>query len=160
MVENQRNTRRWREYNRLAQREDEYLRKMDNEAMLRNDPASHMNFSSVDYDIVTLGYRTGHGGDKLKYTDLMTKWRESMRALRIQSKRSGCRMYDVLTWKPTKPCALLVPKPERPVTPTPDNGRLSSPKKPEVARPRNMLHSLDKVEDVPVKDTNDNRTNW
>ncbi|KAL2622917.1 hypothetical protein R1flu_003122 [Riccia fluitans] len=160
MIENHRNTKRWREYNRLERGEDEYLRKIENEAMLRKDPGWRVNFSSVNYDIVTLGYSDGHAGDKLKYTDLVKKWRESMRALRLQSKQSGTRMYDVVTWKPQRPCSLPLPKPERPVTPTQDNGSLPSPRMPEVARPRNMLHSLDKVEDVPIASTNDVRTNW
>ncbi|OAE26212.1 hypothetical protein AXG93_3457s1390 [Marchantia polymorpha subsp. ruderalis] len=156
--EKHRNVKRWREFNRLEKREDEYLRRIDNEAMLRKDPGWRVNFSSVNYDIVTLGYTEGHDGDKLKYQDLMFKWRQSMRALRLQSKQSGCRMYDVVTWKPQRPCRLPAPKPELPVTPTAE--RLPSPKKPEMARPRNMLHSMYKLEDVPIGCTNDNRTNW
>lgn len=71
--EKHRNVKRWREFNRLEKREDEYLRRIDNEAMLRKDPGWRVNFSSVNYDIVTLGYTEGHDGDKLKYQDLMFK---------------------------------------------------------------------------------------
>lgn len=80
-----------------------------------------------------------------------------MRALRIQSKQNGARMYNVLSWKPHKPCRAPPLKPEPPQAPDPNLA--PSPRKPKLPLPRNMLHLDDKCIDVPTGHSNDIRTN-
>lgn len=89
------------------------------------------------------------------------RWHACMRSLRLQSKQSGARMYNVMTWKPQKPCCIPPPKPEQSDPPEEiPKEKPPAERPPSPARPRNILHSLDRVEDVPIGSTQDNRTNW
>ncbi|CAM6104872.1 unnamed protein product [Calypogeia fissa] len=146
-----------REFTRLERREQEYLKKISDEAEYRRDPGARKIMSSVRYNILCPDFRPPEDMFPIK----MKKWRACMRSLRLQSKQSGARMYNVMTWKPQKPCCVPPPKPDPNELPQEiPKEKLPAERAPSPARPRNMLHSLDRLEDVPVGNTQDNRTNW
>ncbi|CAM6128825.1 unnamed protein product [Calypogeia fissa] len=146
-----------REFTRLERREQEYLKKISDEAEYRRDPGARKIMSSVRYNILCPDFQPPEDVFPIK----MKKWRACMRSLRLQSKQSGARMYNVMTWKPQKPCCVPPPKPDPNELPQEiPQEKLPAERAPSPARPRNMLHSLDRLEDVPVGNTQDNRTNW
>ncbi|CAM6092109.1 unnamed protein product [Calypogeia fissa] len=158
IVKARREKNRWREFKRLEQREGEYIDKREIEQRSREDGRTRTNDSAVVYNIVTLEYPNNYAGDLLRFEDAQIRWRQCMRALRIQSKQSGSRMYNPLSWKPHNPCRVPPEKPKAPQAPDPNLA--PSPRKPELPLPRNMLHLEDKCDNVPIGCTNDMRTNW
>lgn len=71
----QREELRWKRMDEAKKEEEERVRRM------REDGGkAAKNVGSMPYDFVTLQYRSGEGGDKLRYQDDRVKYRAAMRA--------------------------------------------------------------------------------
>lgn len=87
----QREELRWKRMDEAKKEEEDRVRRM------REDGGkAAKNVGSMPYDFVTLQYRKGEEGERLKYQDDRVKYRAAMRAQHLHALSSG-QKYDVLT---------------------------------------------------------------
>ena len=87
----QREDLRWKRMDEAKKEEEERVHQM------REDGRKAMkNVGSMPYDFVTLEYRAGGEGDRLRYQDDRVRYRAAVRAQHLSAVSSGQR-YDPLT---------------------------------------------------------------
>mmetsp|Transcript_18723 Transcript_18723/g.24720 ORF Transcript_18723/g.24720 Transcript_18723/m.24720 type:complete len:229 (+) Transcript_18723:49-735(+) len=104
----EREKKRWEAIDLAKQAEEEKWSKA------RADPEQgRKNNSAVPYDLVTLKYDDGEGGDVLRHEDDLTRFRAEMRAQNITRHGDTRAGYNILTGEP-KPAPRAVMRPATP----------------------------------------------